>query len=163
MSFLLGYYTHLVTDAEYRNLTHNPARLAKMWYRIKTREGLRERAIGMLGSWDEVKLLFPKIERMKDIYSIERRYLDKHINCGYLKYIYPNKAFPVYEFQDYIDYLPRGSVPIKIRMLAYIPREIKSEFPYVVISEEEYNSYLEEAAKKAAEGIERYFNSMERR
>lgn len=160
-SFLLGYYTHLITDDEYRNFTHNPQRLAKMWYRIKTREGLRERAIGMLGGWDEVKLLFSGTERLKDIYSIESKYLHEHTDGGYLKYIYPNKAFPVYEFQDYIDYLPHGAIPVKIMMLAYLPFEIESEFPYVVITEEEYNGFLESAAEKAAEGIERYYKSIE--
>ena len=163
VSFFLGYYTHLITDAEYRNLTHSPSRLARMWHRIKTCEGLRERAIGLLGGWEEIDLLFPKRERMKDIYAIERKYLLKHRDCGYIKYIFSNKDFHPHSFPNYLDYLPDHAIWLKISMMADIPLEMKREFPYMAISEEEYNYYLEVAAKKAAEGIQRYFNSMSAR
>ena len=160
-SFLLGYYVHLITDAEFRNLTHNPQRLAKMWHRIKTCDELCEKNVGMFDGWDDVKSLFPKGERMKDIYSIEKNYLEQHKECGYLKYILPVKYGMAYELPDYIDYLPKGAISRKIKIMGYIPRAEKSKFPYVVITEEEYNGFLESAAAKAAEGIERYYKSIE--
>ena len=155
-SFLLGYYVHLITDAEFRNFTHNEERLRASWRRIKSIPALKEKSSNMPETWETVKALIPKNERFKDIYSIERKYLNVHPDSGYLTEILLLESFP-----DYIDYLPKNAVVRKIRVMGYIPRTEKSEYPYVAFTEDEYFIFIEEAAEKSAHYISAYYNEKE--
>lgn len=150
-SFLLGYYAHLITDAEFRIFICDEERLRASWRRIKAAPALKEKTRNMPETWENVKALFPKKERMKDIYSIEKKYLDIHKESGYITEILPLKVFP-----DYIDYLPQGAIVRKINVMGYMPQEEQRKFPYIVISEEEYYLFLEKAAERVADGIRRY-------
>ena len=73
--FLLGYYAHLITDAEFQRYIRDEDRVKAAWERIKSHAELSERAEGMPETWDSVKLLISGRERMKDIYSVEKDYL----------------------------------------------------------------------------------------
>ena len=153
-SFLLGYYTHLVTDAEFRSFTHNEQRLAASWERIISEKALYPEYLIVPQNWDGIKLLIPKRERMKDIYNIEKKYLDKNPESGYFKYIRAFKDIP-----DYIDYLPQGAIARKIKIMGYMPRAEKGKFLGIVITEEEYDAFLKNTAAKASERITEYLNN----
>ena len=58
LSFLLGYYSHLITDAELQRTIRDPGRVAASWERIKKVPELAEKALGMPEDWDSVKRLF---------------------------------------------------------------------------------------------------------
>lgn len=73
---------------------------------------LSVRSAGMAENWDSVKLLINRKERMKDIYTIEAEYLEKHSSSGYMTEILNLKVFP-----DYIDYLPQGAIVRKIGVM----------------------------------------------
>ena len=47
LSFLLGYYAHLVTDAEFQRYIRDTARVASSWERIKEHPVLSDSAKGM--------------------------------------------------------------------------------------------------------------------
>ncbi len=99
-SFLLGYYAHLITDAEFQRYIRDEERVKAIWDRIKRHPVLREQAKGMDETWDSVKILIHNRERMKDIYSLEKAYLEENSESGYLTDIIGLKEFP-----DYIDFL----------------------------------------------------------
>lgn len=104
-AFLLGYYAHLLTDAAFQAFLRDEERVKAVWRRIKKDAKLGAASAGMEETWDAVKQLVPKRERMRRIYVIEGEYLRDHPESGYLTEILPLKEFP-----DYIDYLPSGAI-----------------------------------------------------
>ena len=149
--FLLGYYAHLITDAEFQRVIRDEQRVKAAWDRIKAHSELREKANGMEGNWDSVKALIKGKERMKDMYSLEKEYLDKHPNSGYL-----TEIMGLNEFPDYIDYLPSGAIVRKIKVMGYIPQKEESPYPYIAMSVEEYHAFLDSATELVVEAILRY-------
>lgn len=148
MSFLLGYYAHLIADAEFQRYIRDPERVAASWSRIKEHPVLSEKSKGMPENWDSVKKLINKNERDRDIYTIEAEYLDEHSDSGYLTEILKLKTFP-----DYIDYLPKGAIVRKIGVMGYLPKKDLGEFPFVAMTREEYSIFLDEATAQIIRGI----------
>lgn len=152
-SFLLGYYAHLITDAEFQRIIRDESRVKASWNRIKSHDELREKAIGMPETWDSVKMLINGKERMGDIYSMEREYLDKHPDSGYLTEIIGLEIFP-----DYLDYLPKNAIPRKIKVMGYMPQKTVTTYPYIGMSQEEYNAFLDSASNLVVDAIRSYKN-----
>lgn len=152
LSFFLGYYSHLVTDAEFQRYIRDSQRVKNVWERIKRCPKLSGKASSMPHDWDSVKKLIPKSERMKDIYTIEAEYIEKHPSSGYLTEILPLK-----EFHDYIDYLPHGAITRKIKVMGYLPSIIESEYPFIAMTREEYSLFLHTATELVISGISRVF------
>ncbi len=148
-SFLLGYYAHLITDAEFQRYTRDEERVKASWDRIKQHPELSKLSAGMEETWDSVKVLIKGEERMKDIYSLERDYLDLHLESGYLTDIMDLDEFP-----DYIDYLPKGAIVRKVKVMGYMPQKEISQYPYIGMSVEEYNYFISTATKMVVEAIE---------
>lgn len=148
LSFLLGYYSHLITDAEIQRTIRDPERVAAAWERIKKVPELVERAAGRPEDWDTVKRLFPREDRMKDFFCIEREYLDAHPASGWFTEIRGLEYFP-----DYIDYLPEQSIPKKIKMMYYEPALETSTYPFLAFSRDEYNEFIERAVALVVNAI----------
>ena len=148
LSFLLGYYAHLVTDAEFQRYIRDTERVAAAWKRIKTHPTLSAKAEGMAEDWDSVKQLINQHERMKDIYTVEAEYLEGHPNASYLTEILELKSFP-----DYIDYLPAGAIVRKIGVMGYLPKKETGTYPFVAMTREEYSTFIEAAAELVVRGI----------
>lgn len=150
LSFLLGYYAHLITDAELQRIMRDDKRVAAAWKRAKEIPELCERAEGLEETWDAFKKLMPDREdRMKDFFVIEREYLEKHPNSGYFTEISGLSEFP-----DYIDYLPQGAIPMKVKMMYYMPTLEEGRYPFVGFSREEYEDFLECAVNNVINAIE---------
>lgn len=141
-SFLMGYYAHLITDAEFQSFTRDKNRVAAAWERIKRYPALSEKASGMVENWDSIKLLIGKEDRMKMIYWVEADYLEQHPQSGYFTEILNLRAFP-----DYIDYLPHGAIVRKIGAMGYIPKREVSEYACIGMSKEEYKYFIDRAAQ----------------
>lgn len=137
-AFLLGYYSHLITDAAFQAMIRDEERVRATWIRIKTYEKLSAASFGMDETWDSVKRLINKNNRMREIDAIEAEYLSNHPNSGYLTEILPLKAFP-----DYIDYLPHGCIARKISVMGYLPEPDKSMNKFIAISKDEYADFVE--------------------
>ena len=138
LSFLLGYYSHLITDAELQRTIRDPERVAASWERIKKVPELAEKASGQPEDWDAVKRIFPREDRMKDFFCIEREYLDAHPGSGWFTEIRGLEYFP-----DYLDYLPKQSIPKKIKIMYYEPANEVSTYPFLAFSREEYSGFIE--------------------
>lgn len=150
-SFLLGYYAHLITDAEFQRYIRDDARVKASWGRIKNHPELSKLSVGMKETWDSVKVLVKGRERMKDIYAIENEYLELHPESGYLTDI-----IGLTEFPDYVDYLPKGAIARKVKVMGYIPKKEVSQYPYIVMSVEEYDYFIDTATRLVVEAIKKY-------
>lgn len=150
-SFLLGYYAHLITDAEFQRYIRDENRVEESWDRIKKHPELSQQAVGMEETWDSVKKLINGRERMKDIYSIEAEYLEKHPESGYITDIVCLEDFP-----DYIDYLPKGAIVRKVKVMGYMPEKEISQYPYIGMSKEEYNSFVKTSTELIVKAIQDY-------
>ncbi|MCR5323659.1 MAG: hypothetical protein K6E85_10370 [Lachnospiraceae bacterium] len=149
LSFLFGYYTHLITDAEHQRTIRDADRVAAAWKRARSIPELLERSVGMEENWDNFKILFPdRKDRMKDFYVIEREYLDGHPDSGYLTEIQGLEPFP-----DYIDYLPHGAIPMKVKMMFYMPTLEEGRYPFVGFSREEYAGFIDRAVELCINAI----------
>ncbi len=147
-SFLMGYYSHLITDAEFQRFIRDEGRVAAAWKRIKQCPALLEKSSGMPENWDSVKRLLNQNDRMKDIYSIEAEYLQQHPESGYFTEILKLSDFP-----NYIDYFPEGAIVRKIGVMGYIPQREVSEYSYLAISEDEYKCFVNRAAELVVEAF----------
>jgi len=150
-SFLLGYYAHLITDAEHQRFIRDENRVKACWDRIKQHPELSKQAVGMEETWDSVKKLINGRERMKDMYSLEAEYLESHPESGYITDIVGLEEFP-----DYIDYLPKGAIARKVSVMGYMPKKEVSQYPYIGMSKEEYNCFAKRATELVVEAIEKY-------
>lgn len=136
-AFLLGYYSHLMTDAAFQATIQNEERIKATWQRIKADENLRVVSVGMEETWDSIKKLIPKNDRMREIYGLEAEYLSTHASSGYLTEILPLKTFP-----DYIDYLPKDAIIRKIGVMGYLPKQERIH-QFITISQKEYFDFVE--------------------
>lgn len=150
-SFLLGYYAHLIVDAEFQRYIRDPERVKETWNRIKKHPELSELSTEMEETWDSVKLLINGKERMKDIYSIEKDYLDTHPESGYLTDI-----IGLTEFPDYIDYLPTGAIARKVKVMGYMPQKEDSQYPYIGMTVDEYKFFVGVATELVVNAINQY-------
>ena len=148
-AFLLGYYAHLIVDAAFQAFIRDENRVRNVWKRIRADEALCEKAAGCDESWDAVKKLIPRDERMREIAAMEAEYLRDNPRSGYLTEIIPLKQFP-----DYIDYLPSGGIVRKIGVMGGVPETDESLEP-VSISREEYAAFTEYAAALVEEKLVR--------
>ena len=141
-SFLLGYYAHLITDVAYLEFVRDENRVKAVWDRIKADVHWSEKAKGYPEDWDSIKKIIPKDLRMNEIYTMEAEYLKEHQDSGYLTEIIPLREFP-----DYIDYLPHGCIVRKIGVMGWIPEADESIVNPIVISREEYKSFVDNTVK----------------
>ncbi len=140
-AFLLGYYSHLLTDAAFQAMIRNEDRVKSVWSRIKANERLCEASSGMDETWDSAKKLLTKRTLMREINSMEAEYLRDHPKSGYLTEILPLKAFP-----DYIDYLPHGCIVRKIGVMGYLP-ELDDSVEYISMSQQEYADFVNQTVQ----------------
>ncbi len=148
---------HLITDAEFQRYIRDEDRIKASWDRIKLHPELSKQAVGMEETWDSVKKLIGGRERMKDIYAIEADYLEANPESGYITDIVCLKEFP-----DYIDYLPKGAIVRKIKVMGYMPKKEISRYPYIGMSKDEYDCFVKRTTELVVEAIEKYMDSHRR-
>ena len=141
-SFLLGYYAHLVADAEFQRFIRDGERVSAVWRRIHACPALHEQSAGLPETWDTVKRLVPRAERMREIASLEAEYLAEHPDSGYLTEILPLEEFP-----DYIDYMPHGCIVRKIDVMGDVPQKSPLQNGMISINRAEYDAYVAAAVQ----------------
>lgn len=135
---LIGYYVHLIVDAAYQSMIRDENRVRAVWNRIRQDHTLYEKSMGMVPTWDSVKILLTKSRMTREIHTLEAEYLNKHPQSGYLTEILPLGQFP-----DYIDYLPKGSIVRKIGVMGYLPSAEAFPGPLISVSREEYVAFID--------------------
>ena len=151
-SFLWGYYTHLVTDAEFQSTIRDEERVRAAWKRIQAIPELAAASEGMPESWDSVKRLIPRDERYREIGTIECEYLDAHPNSGFLTEIVGLTDFP-----DLLEFLPAGAIVRKIGVLGNIPEKGESRYPFTAMTRTEYTDFVDRAVELSVKTISQYW------
>jgi len=148
-AFLLGYYAHLIADAEFQRFIRDDERVRSVWRQIKSDHKLNEAAGGLPETWDSVKRLVPRDDRMREIGLIESEYLNSNPRSGYLTEILPLQSFP-----DYIDYLPPGSIVRKIGVMGSIPSIERETVRFFSITPDEYEAYVRRTVQLISQHID---------
>ncbi len=149
-SFLLGYYAHLATDAEFQRMIRDTQRVENVWKRIDQSQAYSVLAADLPWTWDTVKKLISKKDRFREIYSIEGIYLRNNPNSGYCTEILSLTDFP-----DYIDYLPHGAIVRKIPKMIVSDEWLQPIESYISITPEEVTDFAEAAVNIITSRIER--------
>ncbi len=147
-SFLLGYYSHLVADAEFQRMTRSPERVREVWKRIDADPKWYVLSQGMEKTWDSVKMLISKKDRLREIYSIEGEYLRNNPTSGYFTEILTLEDFP-----DYIDYLPHGAIVRKIPKMTVRDELLQPIEKYISITRDEVAAFAAAAADTVTDKI----------
>lgn len=74
--------------------------------------------------------------------------MKEHPDSGYLTEIIHLKEFP-----DYIDYLPKNAIPMKIKFMYYMPTLEEGKYPFIGFSRNEYCGFLERAVENVVNAI----------
>ena len=138
-----------MADAEFQKMIRDPARVAEVWKRIDADPEVSARAQGMARTWDSVKIIVPKKERFREIYSIEGDYLRRNPSSGYYTEILTLKEFP-----DYIDYLPHGAIVRKIPKMTVSEELLQPIEKYISITKNEVEAFVAEAVAIVTRKIE---------
>ena len=137
-SFLLGYYSHLLTDAAFAAMIRAGERVKSAWRRMMADERLRQMAEGMPEKFDSIKKLIPRERLFHGVSRIEAGYLRENPGSGYLTEILPLEEFP-----DYLDFLPHGCIARKAKLMRELPDDSELEFEFVALSREEFAGFVE--------------------
>lgn len=124
------------SDAEFQKMICDPERVANVWKRIDADHEISVRAEGMAKNWDSAKIIIPKKDRFREIYSIEGEYLRQNPTSGYITEILPLKEFP-----DYIDYLPHGAIVRKISKMTVKEESLQPIEKYISITPDEVKAF----------------------
>ena len=145
-SFMLGYYAHLIADAQFQKMIRDEARVAAVGDRIKAHPAWAQKAEGLDKTWDAAKKLLSKKQLTREISALEAEYLAGNPESGYLKHIVPLTEFP-----EYLDFMPKGCIARKVRVMGGIPQAHQTEF--FSISREEYADYVERTVKLTIQSL----------
>lgn len=147
-AFLWGYYAHIAADACFQRMIRDDERVKQVWQRIRNSPALAARAEGAFQTWDSVKILMPKPERLREIAALEAEYLNKNPNSAFFTEILALKTFP-----RYLDFLPEKAIERKISVMAVVPERTGALHSLISISEEEYAAYLRDTSEFITESI----------
>lgn len=151
-SFLLGYYSHLITDADFQWFIREPGRVRAAWDRVKADERYKTKIDTQEETWDTFKRMVTSKEIQRERDALEAEYLRNHpdYECSYFTEILPLKDFP-----DYVDYLPRRGIVRKIPLMQYMP-VFDPELNPVGFSREEFYFLLDFIVRNIERTFRRY-------
>ncbi|MBE6113448.1 MAG: hypothetical protein E7191_00030 [Erysipelotrichaceae bacterium] len=144
-SYLLGYYSHLITDIMYHEaFSRDPKRIQTCFKRIKTDPEMAKKIEGYPETFDTLKEVFGRWNIYADIIELENQYIQDHPQCSYNTLLPTTTSFP-----DYIDFFPTGAITRKIPIMLkeYEEwRDIKGSGYFFSI--QEYEDFIEQTAHK---------------
>ena len=142
-SFLLGYYSHLITDAQYQKFIRDDNRLIDCFNRIKSNIEMYKKIEGYPETFDTLKKVFGKWNVFADIIELENQYITNNPNCSYNKILRNTNNFP-----DYLDFFPENAINRKLPIML---KEYDEWFTvkgsgFYFFSIKEYEDYLDKTA-----------------
>lgn len=149
ISFLLGYYSHLVTDVEFQKFIRDDKRVKNIFSRVKSKKELYKEIMDYPQEFDTLKKVFGKQNMFYDIYMQEFNYLKHNPNSRYNTILKNIKDFP-----DYLDYLPEGAIIRKINIIKEYLNIKQQRTEYIFFSEHEFKEFVEKTSSLIYELIE---------
>jgi len=125
LSFLIGYYTHLLTDIEWKRMGENQKNAPAFKEKLER----------------DSKFIWTMKE---DWYGLDFLYLKENKNN-----IFTECFMHITEAQDYLDYFPKGAFTNRIEYIRnyYLSEDIDPNRDYVYLTKEEMDNFIEEASK----------------
>ena len=139
-SFFLGYYAHLLADADFSRFLLDEQRVQAMCRRLRAVPELSARMTGLPDTYHAVRSIFSRSERMADIHALESEFLHSHPDTSYLTVLQHVKHFP-----DYLDFLPPGAIVRKIGVMGGIAPKCEQPPLQVFVTRTELDEWTEEA------------------
>lgn len=140
-SFLLGYYSHLITDVEFQKFVREEERVKNVFDRLKANDVLREKISGYSEDFDTLKNVFGKNNVFYDITIQESGYLKLNPTSGYNTVLRNIEEFP-----DYLEYFPQGAIIRKIRIMVNKPDQEIPEYEFLFFSKQEFEKFIHETS-----------------
>ncbi len=141
ISFLLGYYSHLVTDVEFQKFIRDDKRVKNIFSRVKSNENLYKEIRDCSEDFDTLKRVFGKHNIFYDIYVQEFNYLKDNPNSKYNTVLKRINDFP-----DYLDYLSKGAITRKLSIVKDYLDVKQQRDEFIFFSEHEFKEFLEETS-----------------
>lgn len=138
-AFLLGYYTHLVTDACYQNFVRNPDRVAACFSRLKAEHHTAGQITGRPETFDTLKSIFGRKVLFQDIAILENNWVFTHPNSVYDRVLRKTTSFP-----DYLPLFPKGAYPRKIAIMTGEATQLYPEYNLCFFTKEEWHGFLDD-------------------
>lgn len=146
ISFLYGYYSHLITDVEFQKFVRNDERVKNIFSRVNLKPEMNEKIIGSPENFDTIKKVFGKQDVFLDIYLQEINYLKNNEHASYNSILRNIK-----EFDDYIDYMPKGAITRKLKIItSEVDSDVDSEVirdEFIFFSTEEIKDFIENTCR----------------
>lgn len=138
LSFMLGYYSHLIVDVEFQKFVREENRVQAIFRRLFERPDLSKQIGELTHNFDTIKSVFGKNKVFYDINQQEKNYLVDHPECRYNSILRKIDTFP-----DYIDYLPAGAIVRKLKTITnYLDTE-EQRTDFLFFSEDEISDFIE--------------------
>ncbi len=154
-SFLLGYYAHLIADVEAQRVLRDPDRVKAIFSRIAAIPEMQCRITGLPADMDTLKTVFGKKRAVSsDLAYMENRYALKNPNS-----VYNTVVRTITDFPNYLDYLPAGAIPRKIRIMANAPDPSMEKPEFIFYAEEEYTAYIQHTTELIYNKLLEKFNT----
>lgn len=143
-SFLLGYYTHLITDVEYMRFCRDPEQLSRIFSRVRRHPEMAKVLAGGEENFMALRNAFGKKRIFSDIVLMENAYLKMNPDCSYNRILRNIEFFP-----NYLDFFPENYYAEKISMMIseYDCAPKTAEEEYIFFTEEEYKNYLSQTSR----------------
>ncbi len=150
-AFYLGYYAHLITDAEFHVFMRDEERVCKCFERANSDKEIREKIAGKPEEFDTLKSALGRKRMDLEQMCIEADWLKAHPDN-----LFENVLLKVTEFSDYIDYLPKGAIARKIPVMQRGYNELTPPDTFVFCTAEELEKFAEETARAVYNRLTRH-------
>jgi len=150
-AFYLGYYAHLITDAEFHMFLHDESRLRFCFERANSDADIREMIAGKPEAFETLKAALGR-KRM----DLEQRCLEAEWLRSNPGNLYEDMLCKVTEFPDYIDYLPEGAVTRKIPVMQRAYTDLIPPEVFVFYTAEELEKFVDDTVREAYMRLSRH-------
>ena len=142
-AFLLGYYTHLVTDRCYQHFVRDPKRLAACFSRLNADPSKSPQIQGMPETFDTLKHVFGRKTLFQDIAIYENNWLFEHPDSAYHQILRKVVHFP-----DYLPIFPAGAFPRKIAVMTGESTQLYPEAHLLFFTKQEWHEFLDDTEEQ---------------
>ncbi len=147
-AFYWGYIAHLMTDISFYRFIYDEERVAARWQRASCVPELREQLEEHPQNYTNLKQVFGKKRIFAGWLAMENEYLYTHPECSYRTVLQTVQAFP-----SYVDYLPEGAIPRKIRVMGSMPEPHTGPIDQIFFTCEEMEQYIADTCAEIVKAI----------
>ena len=145
-SFYWGYIAHLMTDVLFGRFIHDETR----WQRVYAISEISNQLAGRPFCYASLKQLFGKQRIFAGWTAMENEYLYAHPECSY-RTVLPT----VQNFPSYLEYLPEGAIPRKIRVMGGMPEPYTELIDQLFFTRTEVDAFITDTVSEIVKRINR--------